>query len=203
MKPLIVRESPEVVSGEMNQDSIKYTENTMNRSHVLSLLAVTLLVGCSSVPTKDIAVDAQADPKANFGGYKTYAWLGSAAILNDPYGQWEPPAFDADAEVKYLIDRELHKRGMSQNSITPDVIVAFAAGIDMDALELKVDPKGNIKTLANVPRGGLVIALVDSDTRFVIWTGVATADVQKRPDAKTVKARLEYAVTRLLRMVPK
>jgi hypothetical protein len=162
-----------------------------------------LLAGCSSVPTKDIAVDVEIDPKANFSGYKSYAWLGAAAIINDAYGQWEPPAFDADAEIKYLIDRELRKRGMSQDSIAPDLTVAYAAGIDMDALGLKVDPKSKMETWENVPRGGLVIALVDSQTGFVIWLGVATADIQEQPDTKTVKARLDYAVTQLLRKVPK
>jgi hypothetical protein len=165
-------------------------------------LGVVLIAGCASVPTDDIEVDAQADPKANFSGYRTYAWLGSAAILNDAYGQWEPPAFDADAEVKYLIDRELRKRGMSEHSTNPDVIVAFAAGIDMDELELAVDPRGNMESLMNVPRGGLAIALVDSQTGFVIWTGVAGANVQRQPDMKTAKARLDYAVTQLFRKLP-
>ena len=176
----------------------------MNRNYALLLAAIfMLLAGCSSVPTKDITVDAQANPKANFNGYKTYTWLGSAAILNDAYGQWEPPAFDADAEVKYLIDRELRKRGMMQNSTDPDVIVAFAAGIDMDALELQVDPKSKMENLANVPRGGLMIAFVDSNSGFVIWIGVARADIQEQPDTKTVKARLEYAVTQIFRKYPK
>jgi hypothetical protein len=175
----------------------------MNRSHVLSLLSVMLFAGCASVPTKDIAVAAQADPKANFSGYKTYTWLGAAAILNDAHGQWEPPAFDADAEIKYLIDRELRERGMLESSAAPDVIVAFAAGINMDALELKMDPNTKMEALAQVPRGGLVIALVDGQSGFVIWRGVAIADVQKQPDTKTVKARLDYAVTQLLRKLPK
>ncbi len=175
----------------------------MNRVYVLSLLCVMLLAGCASTPTKDIAVDAAADPKANFSGYKSYVWLGAAAIINDPYGQWEPPNFDADAEIKYLIDRELRKRGMSQNSADPDLIVAFAAGINMAALELKVDPKTRINNPANTPRGGLLIALVDGKTGFVIWKGIATADIQKKPGAKTVKARLDYAVTQLFRKLPK
>ncbi len=162
-----------------------------------------LLAGCASAPTKDIELEAAADPKANFSGYKSYAWLGAAAIINDPYGQWEPPDFDADAEIKYLIDRELRKRGLLQNSADPDLIVAFAAGINMAALELKVDPKTKINNLANVPRGVLLITLVDSESGFVIWMGVATADVQKQPDAKTVKARLDYTVTQLFKKLPK
>jgi hypothetical protein len=176
----------------------------MNRNYVLLFASVVVLLSsCASTPTKDIVLDAQADPKANFSGYKTYAWLGAAAILNDPYGQWEPPEFDADAEIKYLVDRELRKRGMLQNSIDPDLIVAFATGINMDALELKFDPEIKINTLENVPRGGLVIALVDSESGFVIWVGVATGDVQEQPDSKTVKARLNYAVTQLFRKLPK
>jgi len=176
----------------------------VNKNHVLLFVMVFMLVlGCASVPTKDIQVDAQADPKANFSGYKTYAWLGSAAIVNDAYGQWEPPAFDADAEIKYLMDRELRKRGMSENSADPNLIVAFAAGIDMDALGLKVDPETKMDMLANVPRGALVVVLLDRSSGFVIWVGVATAEIQESPDTHTVKARLDYAVTRLLKKLPK
>jgi hypothetical protein len=166
-------------------------------------IAIILLTGCTSVPTKDIELGAQADPKANFAGYKTYAWLAAAGILNDPYGKWEPPAFDADAEIKYLIDRELRKRGLFQNSADPDMFVAFAAGIDMEALELKVNPETQMDHVENVPQGGLLIAFIDSETGFVIWGGVATADMQDNPDADTVKARLDYAVTGLLKKLPK
>jgi hypothetical protein len=178
----------------------------MNRNYVLLFAsAVMLLSSCASTPTKDIVIDAQADPKANFSGYKTYAWFGLAAIINDPYGQWEPPAFDADAEIKYLIDRELRKRGMSQSSpfVNPDVIVVFAAGIDMNTLELKVGTESKIDILANVPQGGLVVVLVDGQSGFVIWAGAATAELQQSPSAKTVKARLDYAVTQLFRKLPK
>jgi hypothetical protein len=176
----------------------------MNRNYALLFASVVMLLSsCASTPTKDIVVDAQADPKANFSGYKTYTWLGAAAIVSDYNGQWEPPAFDADAEIKYLIDRELREHGMSQNSVDPDLIVAFAAGIDMDALELKMDPESKIEALVNVPRGGLVIALVDGESGFVIWMGVATAEIQQSPDAKTVKARLDYVVTQLFRKLPK
>ncbi len=176
----------------------------MNKKVILLWFVVILfMAGCASVPTKDIKVDAQADPKANFSGYKTYAWLGAAAIVNDPYGQWEPPPFDADAEIIFLIDRELRKRGMSENTTDPDLIVAFAAGIDMDALGLKVDPETKKNLLDNVPQGGLAVVLADSETGFVIWVGIATAEIQENPDKATVKARLDYAVKQMFKKLPK
>lgn len=176
----------------------------MKKSCVLALVMIFVwLSGCSSVPTKDIELDAQADPKANFEGYRSYAWLGAAAIVNDPHGQWEPPAFDADAEIKYLIDRELRKRGLSENSADPDMFIGFAAGIDMEALELSVDPKTKMDNMENVPQGGLLIAFVDAESGYVIWSGVASAELQDKPDAQTVKARLDYAVTKLLKKLPK
>ncbi len=162
-----------------------------------------LLCGCASVPTKDIRVETQADPKTNFGGYKTYAWLGSAAVVNDPYGQWKIPSFDAVAEIKYLIDRELRKRGMSESYVNPDLIVVFAAGVDMETLKLKVDPATKIDVLTNAPTGGLIVALVDSRSGFVNWAGVATAEVLKNPDTRTVKGRLDYAVTEMFKKLPK
>ena len=169
----------------------------------IGIVVLFLLAGCASVHTKDITIDTQADPKANFSGYKTYAWLGAAAIVNDPYGKWEPPQFDADAEIKFLIDRQLRKRGMTENSMNPDLIVAFAAGIDMDALGVKTDPETKSEILENVPQGGLVVLLVDGQTGFAIWVGIATAELTENPDTDTIKARLDYAVTQMFKELPK
>lgn len=176
----------------------------MNRRYLpIFFIALMLLVGCATVQTKDIQVDAQADPKANFSGYKTYAWLGAAAIVNDPHGQWEPPQFDADAEIVFLIERELSKRGMSEKMVGPDLVIAYAAGINMETLGLKADPKTTMDMFENVPQGGLAVILVDSRSGFVIWIGVATAEIQESPDTQTVKARLDYAVTQMFKKLPK
>ena len=176
----------------------------MKRNYLsVFIIALMLLTGCASVQTKDIQVDAQSDPKANFSGYKTYAWLETAAIVNDPYGQWEPPQFDADAEIMFLINRELRKRGMSENTADPDLVIVFAAGIDMEALGLKVDSETKMDVLENVPQGGLVVVMLDSESGFVIWVSVATAEVQESPDTQTAKARLDHAVTQMFNNFPK
>jgi len=175
----------------------------MNK-YLFALLAVMLLVaGCASSVTKDIRVDAEADPKINFTGYTTYTWLGSAAIVYDPDGKWEPPQFDADAEIRFLIDRELRARGMIEDSVSPDMVVAYAAGIDMDSMDIKTDPESDLVVLENVPLGALTVILIDANTGLAIWGGVASAEIQENPSQETIKKRLDFAVTRMLEKLPK
>lgn len=162
-----------------------------------------LTTACASTPTKDIKITAEVDPKANFSGYKSYAWLGSARIIQDEDGVWEPPKFDADAELKFLINDEMRNRGIEEVVTRPDMLVAFALGVDMDTLKLKKNPETKIKTLENVPQGALVVILVDTDTGYVIWAGEAEAEVQKDATEEVVKARLKYVVKEMFKLIPK
>jgi uncharacterized protein YceK len=175
----------------------------MKRSLIALSAALLLLSGCASSVTRDIKVEAETDPKANIAGYSSYAWLGSAAILYDPEGQWEPPEFDMDAEIKFLIDRELRKHGMTEASSSPDVIVAFAAGIDMASMEIRTDPESELKTLENVPSGALTVILIDAQTGLAIWGAIATGEVQQNPNQEVTRQRLDYAVTRMFRQLKK
>lgn len=170
---------------------------------ILFITCALFIVACATVDTQDINVGAEADPKVQFSGYKTYTWLGSAQIIYDPVGKWEPPKFDADTEIKFLIDRELRKRGMAQTTSNPDVIVLFAAGIDMEALQLKENPESTDVILKKVPQGALIIALIDSSTGYVMWRGTATGNIQKTPSQEAVRKRLDYAVTKVLKLLPK
>ena len=88
---------------------------------------------------------------------------------------------------------------MRQKNNSPDVLVAFAVGVDMEALQIKIDPKTKITLLQEVPAGGLILIFIDSSSGFVVWAGVATAEVQENPSTETVKARLEYVVTKMLK----
>ena len=167
------------------------------------LIVILLITGCTQIPTRDITIETIADSKANFDGYKTYQWLVSAEFLNDPKGQWKRPDFDTDTEIQFLVNRELRRKGMSESSSSPDMLVGFVAGVDMDALGLRLDPETNMSTPENIPQGGLVIVLVDGGTGFVIWIGVASAEIQQGADANLMKARLDYAVTQMLKKIPK
>ena len=166
------------------------------------VFTLLLLGGCASNANKDIMVDTESDPKADLSGYKSYAWLGSAAIVFDEKGQWEPPQFDADAEIKFLIDRELRGHGMSEDSVNPDLIIAYAAGIDMDSMEIKTDPESDLEVLKNVPVGALTVVMVDAQTGLAIWAGIATAEVQQNPTPESTKQRLDYAVSQMFSKLP-
>ncbi len=178
--------------------------NKLNR--LLFSICFSILIslsGCAVTPTDDIKIDAEADPKVKFGGYKTYAWLGSAGILKDPEGKWKQPDFDVDAEIRFLIDRELRKRGFTETGNKPDMLIAYAMGVNMAALKVKENPETKEKLLKNTPKGSLLIILADPTTEYVMWIGRAKAEVLKDPAVEVTKARLDYAVTQMLKKIPK
>jgi hypothetical protein len=173
----------------------------MNKIIFTLVTTLLLITGCASTSsiTKDIMVETDSDPKANLSGYTSYAWLAAAAIVFDDEGKWEPPQFDADAEIKFLIDRELRDHGMTEDSVNPDLVVAYAAGIDMDIMDIKIDPESEIETLENAQAG---VILIDADTGLAIWAGVATADIQENPTPETTKQRLDFAVSEMFSQLP-
>ncbi len=174
------------------------------------LTAITLLVlftlnACATMDysssTDDIKFESEVDPKANFKGYKTYMWMGSAAILNDPEKLWNEPGFDTNAEIKYLIDTELRTKDMSKAVDNPDVLIGFALGINMSNIKYKENPDKTFKTLEEAPKGALVILMVDAQTGVIIWASKAKADVKGSRD-EDVKARLKFAVNGMLSSLP-
>lgn len=147
------------------------------RQFLVTMIMGLVVTACATALTKDINVEAESNPRMDISKYKTYAWLGSAQVVYDPEGQWEPPQFDADAELKWLIERELRNRGMLAVSNHPELAVAFIAGIDMAALELKEDPKKDIRMLQRTPKGALVVLFIDVKTGAPVWAGSATGEM--------------------------
>jgi hypothetical protein len=174
-----------------------------HKSVILCLLLCLLATACVSQLTKDIEVTTKQRPGVDLSRYRTYAWLDTAQIVNDPLGQWEPPDFDSDAEVTRLVERELAKHGMTRVADEPDMVVTFVAGIDMASIELRADPnKEGQETLQNIPKGAMVVVLADAVSRVRLWVGVAAGDVSTQPDSDAVRRRLDYAITRMFSQYP-
>jgi len=174
---------------------------------ILTLLASLVLVNAcstmgSSQSNNDIKFETEVDSKANFKGYKSYAWMGSASILNDPTNQWKAPGFDANAEIKFLIDSQLRSKGMTEANDKPDVIVGYALGINMTNIEYKENPEQSFKSIEAAPKGALVILMVDAQTGIVIWSSTARADIQGNT-GEAAKNRLKYAIKSMIGSLPK
>lgn len=166
---------------------------------ISSILFSAFFISSCATLTQDINVETHADPDVDFNTYKSYAWVGSAQIVFDPIGQWEQPTLDTDEEVKFNINRELRNKGLLEVQSDPDLLVAFAAGIDMTVLELKEDPESKKEVLTNVPKAALVIALIDAKTGYTVWLGFAEAEVQKQQSIENIRKRIDYAVTEIFK----
>ena len=163
------------------------------------LLSALLITSCATFLTNDIQVKVHANPDVDYSHYKTYAWAGSAQIVFDPIGQWEQPTLDTDEEVKFLINREMRAHGFFQVESDPDILVAFAAGVDMTTLDLKEDPNTKKEVLTEVPKASLVIALIDATTGYTVWLGYARGDVQPQQTIENIRTRIDYAVTEIFK----
>jgi len=159
----------------------------------LASLIVVLLSGCATL-TQDIRVETETAPGIDPATYQTYGWLLSAEVVNDPNGNWEPPGFDADAELRFLINQELRDKGLKEVSRQPDLLVAFAAGINMEVFEINMQPGSEMYTLTNVPKGALVVVMIDSNNRNPVWAGSAVGDIKAGRSSTEVGKRLAYAV---------
>ena len=167
------------------------------------LLGLLLLGACASSLTRDIDVHTEADPKANLSAYTSYAWLGSAGLLNDSQGLWKPRGFDVDTTIRKLIDSKLQAKGIVRTDSQPDLLVGYVLGIDMDALELKKNPQTRFETLQNVPKGALVVVLIDADTGFPVWVGEAIANVKTQYSDNQSLKRLDYAINTMFGQLPR
>ena len=174
--------------------------NTLTRLlFVSSILVTAIFTSSCATLTEDITVETHVHPDVDFSTFKSYAWVGSAKIVYDPVGQWEQPTLDTDEEVKFNINRELRNKGLIEVQSDPDLLVAFAAGVDMTYLELKEDPESKKEVLTNVPKAALVIALIDANTGYTVWLGFAEGDVQEQQTIENIRTRIAYAVTEIFK----
>ncbi|HIG65934.1 MAG TPA: DUF4136 domain-containing protein [Methyloprofundus sp.] len=162
----------------------------------LFILAI-FLSACAST-TKDIEVETASDPKVNLQAYKTYAWLGSAEILNDPEGKWQPAKFDVSSDIKFLIDSQLRDKGLTEVADQDaEIAMSFFTGVDMAAQQLQANPDTNVEIPENVPKAALIVAALDIKTGYVIWMGVASGDVKESSTVAEKKARIAYTVKKM------
>ncbi|MCB0344865.1 MAG: DUF4136 domain-containing protein [Bdellovibrionales bacterium] len=181
----------------------------LNRAIVLLLFAAA----CSG----SLKIRHDFDDDADFSGYKTYDWIEqpmpttgsaqSAKMRNDLL----------DKRVKAAVDKQLAAKGLIHDSANPALKVTYFTGVDE---KLQVFDRGysyggyygarHGYVGMGVPAvdvyqykvGTLIIDLIDSKTKKLVWRGSAEGVVDEDADAAEREQKVNEAVSKILAAYP-
>ena len=165
---------------------------------LVSLLALfmglILLSGCA--PKDNIIIKTYKDQKVNLAGYKTFQFLVGANILVDDNQKWKARAYDLNRLVEFEIASQLMDKDIHRTQTRPDFIISYVVGVNMDAIQEKIDNDG-ATYFKNVPVAGLGIVFLDPQTKRVIWASNAEGTVDLKRTDKESKERISYAIEQM------
>jgi len=175
---------------------------------VAAMLGILLLAGCSSY---DIKYDY--DMQTNFASLKTYKWIertvtnatGSASVAQRNNSL-------LDKRIRGAVDTQMAAKGFTPTEDNPDVFVVYYTG-----LKDKIDVTDWGYTYAGSYWGGglgrnvdvyqytegtLIVDLVDSSNKELVWRGSATGVVEPGRKPEEVEARINDVVARIFQNYP-
>lgn len=172
----------------------------MKTTKFLSLLLLFILASCSSV-----RVNSDYDKKANFSGYKTYAYLKSAVDKVE--------ISDLDKKrILHSIDDAMITKGFTKSE-TPDLLISIFTKENQ-----RVDVYNNsgfgwgmgwgyspymgmgFNSTYVTPEGTLYIDLIDAKTKELVWQGEGSGYLTKYTEEKD--ARIKEFVDKILAQYP-
>ena len=178
----------------------------MRASTFTSLIAITLLAGCTTQPPQP---QSMRDPAANFTAYRTFGWAATPA----PAGTDAPLAL-LDKNIREAITAEMKRRGYTESQDNPDLKIAYetakAEKLENNPVRVGVGVGGwggnvggsvgvSSPSVRNFTEGTLVIHAVDAAKNAEVWQGSVSGKLTKgSADASAVR----YAVSTAMRDFP-
>jgi len=146
--------------------------------------------------------------KADFSGFKTYAWM-EGTPASDPF---------TEKRIREAVDAQLRKRGLTPAETEPDIWVVSHASVDDDTRvdvnnyayggyyvyrERFAPPRGSATaTVRQVPVGGLLIDLVNAETKRLVWRATASAILKDGRDPEKSRKRIHKATSKMFKKYP-
>ena len=187
---------------------------------VTGVLALWLLILASGCSTLEVSYDY--DPKADFKGLSSYAWL------DEPQKPTGDPRIDGNTilrdRIHEAVNTELRARGYREVSSDADFLVAY---------HVSLDRRQSVQTLNNYygygpgwgygygasyrpgywagapetyvyeyEEGTLILDIVNPEDRQLMWRGSATDEVSFKSTPEKDQAQLNKAVQELLEHFP-
>lgn len=175
-----------------------------------ALCAVLMLAGCATGPR----ISTEADPRADFSSYRTWAFYEPLAV--EAYG-YETATSEI---VKRAVEREMQARGYAFDPDNPDLrvnvnaymqrrtdvssipTVDYAYYYSYRARGLVAVPYWHDRThVSRYTEGTMNVDLVDSARNRLVWEGVAVGRVSNR-DAESRGAQINLAIAEIFSRYP-
>ena len=180
----------------------------MKLNYILIMIMVaTLAFGCTS----SFEVHRDWDRDADFAQYRTFSWLeqetpkaGSARVA-----QRRNPLLEK--RIKSAVEEQLTSKGMVRVESDADLIVVYHTGRD-DKIDIAeagfrygYDYWGTTGREIDVYRyeeGTLIVDLIDSRSKELVWRGSATGTIKDNPTAEEVEKKLNEVTKKLFKEYP-
>lgn len=168
--------------------------------NVIAVLLIAALTSCSSM-----RIDSDYDTSASFSGFKTYSWMARQQQAS------RDPRLDStllESRVSAAVDRELSAKGYAKVPLEEaDFLVAYHVTREgRMQLHTMGGPGwgwgGTTTHVEKYEEGTLILDVIASDGRMLLWRGTATARIDESAGAEKREKRINEAVRRMLQRFP-
>ena len=176
----------------------------------MRILAITIIVllaaSCSSM-----VVDTNWDKTADFKAYKTWSWFPAGP---SPTGNPDLDDPELIARIKKIVGAGFKKDGFTMVTDSPDFFVNYHVALSDELNPTRIE---NFYEFANysvfMPRwestyatvwttGTLVIDVIDTETKTLVWRGFAQADINPQAGPKENNEKVRKFVEKMLKKFP-
>lgn len=166
------------------------------------VLAFVAATACSTLRTS-----ADWDRTKDFSKYKTWAWKDDGSIKNDILAK----------RIQTLVTAELTRKGLVRTDDRPDLWVAAHARLDK---QVRIDYYNSgwgygwyrgyygggmsmtTATAREIPVGTLIIDLVDTREKELVWRGIATDTLKPERSTEEKEKALADALAKMFQDYP-
>jgi hypothetical protein len=172
----------------------------MKRIGWLASLAVAAAVAaCSSITT-----NADYNPATDFSKYKTWAWHETESVKDSIWRD----------RIKTAVTDELRTKGLTPSESNPDLWVVAHTRLD-EQTQINTYNSGwgygwgwgygagmTTSTVSQIPVGTLIVDLVDTNQKQLVWRGTATKTLSPDASPETKQKNLQEAVAKMFANFP-
>jgi hypothetical protein len=172
----------------------------------LSLLVALLCVSLAWAQKVKVGYDKSAD----FGQFKTYAWIPRQTPATMPL---------LATSIQLDVDHELAAKGLRKVDSDPDLLVTYQSGVDAQSAAPAHDtgytstggiPPPNSTmwggslsagSVQQVVKGTLAVSLIDARQKQTVWSGTAKAKIDYEKQSKLYD-QVDKAITEMFKNYP-